>query len=129
MKKIMIVVCIMLCIVACTYKKAPVVPVTPVAGCDTIHITYKKDIQPIFSAHCYSCHATAVTTSGGLNLEDTASLKFYLHNGFRGDNIYGSKLFHCMLHSSSALPMPPTYVVDTCSLNKMHHWLAIGAPL
>ena len=111
---------------ACTHKAyvAPVV-VAPV-GCDTTVVTYHADIKPMLAANCYSCHATAVTQGGGLDLEDFTSLKAYLQNGFRGDGVYGSKLYHCMLHSSLALPMPPTYVVDSCSLNKMKRWMDQG---
>ena len=118
---------LLLAATGCTHKpEITVIPVTP-SGCDSINITYTRDIKPIFSANCYSCHATAVTLTGGLDLEDTASLKNYLKNGFRGDGVYGSKLYHCMLHSSLALPMPPTYVVDSCSLKKVHNWLKNGA--
>ena len=85
--------------------------------------------QPIISANCYACHATAATAGGGLDLQDTASLKSYLNYSFRGDNIYGSKFYHCVLHSSLALPMPPTTVLDTCSIKKIHHWLLAGAPV
>jgi hypothetical protein len=115
---------------ACTHKPGlvPVVVPTP-TGCDTVNATYAKDIQPIFSSNCYSCHGTGVTTGGGLDLEDTAQLKNYLKNSFRGDGIYGSKLYHCMLHSPLAQQMPPTYIVDSCSLKKVHYWLSQGGPI
>lgn len=96
--------------------------------CDSINTCYRTNIQPIFQQNCYSCHSTAVTQNGGLDLEDTATLRSYLAYGFRGDGIYGSKLYHCVLHSLLALPMPPTTLLDTCSLHQLHHWLGIGAP-
>ncbi|MDI9319105.1 MAG: hypothetical protein QM530_01405 [Phycisphaerales bacterium] len=109
---------------ACQHKANYVAPNHPV--CDTSFITpsYKTDIQPIFAAHCYSCHGASVTTGGGLDLETFSSLKQYLEYGFRGDGIYGSKLFHCMLHANLALPMPPTYQVDACFMNRLAKWLA-----
>jgi hypothetical protein len=120
----------LLVLTACTHKPEMALNDAPQGVCDTIGVTYVKDIQPIFSGNCYACHGTAVTdTAGGLNLEDTTSLKNYLQLGFRGDGIYGSKLYHCMLHSSNALPMPPTYIVDSCSLSKVQYWLKQGAPI
>ena len=89
---------------------------------------YATDVKPILRDNCYECHATAVTATGGLDLESFTSLKAYLNNGFRGDGIYGSKLYHCIWHSALALPMPPTYVMDTCSLRKIDRWIKLGAP-
>lgn len=96
-------------------------------NCDTNRtVSYQFDIQPILKANCYACHAAAQASTGALDLETFSSLKAYLNNGFRGDGIYGSKLFHCMLHANLALPMPPTYKVDSCSLNLVYNWLAHG---
>ena len=94
--------------------------------CDSMQMSYAKNIQPIFRQHCYECHATAVSATGGLDLEDTASLKHYLLKGFRGDGVYGSLLYNCMLHSRYSQHMPPTYVIDSCSLHKIHNWLSAG---
>jgi hypothetical protein len=96
--------------------------------CDSISVKYYSDIKPILRDNCYECHATAVTTAGGLDLENYASLKLYLNNGFRGDGLFGSKLYHCINHSALALPMPPTYALDTCSLRKIGRWIKMGAP-
>ncbi len=125
MKRSLLLLVIFCFLSACTHRSY-VAPVIVVSGCDTAVVTYHADIQPMLAANCYSCHATTVTQSGGLDLEDFTSLKAYLQNGFRGDGVYGSKLYHCMLHSSLALPMPPTYVVDSCSLNKVKRWMDQG---
>jgi len=118
-------------LIACTHQPQHMLQTvqSPDPVCDTLNITYQHDIQPIFSNNCYSCHSTAITQSSGLNLEDTVSLKQYLQYSFRGDGIYGSKLYHCMMHSASALPMPPDYIVDSCSMQKMKRWLSLGGPL
>jgi hypothetical protein len=116
---------------ACRHKPEDISPMSPAepAGCDTTNITYAGDIKPIFDGHCYSCHGTIVTENGGLNLEDTASLRNYLSYDFRGDSIYGSKLYHCILHARYALPMPPNYLIDSCSMAQIKHWLSAGAPM
>lgn len=117
---------------SCTHKPQylHVQPTQPKAVlCDSINITYHNDIKPIFRDNCYHCHSTSGTSGGGLNLEDTTSLKNYLNYGFRGDGLYGSKLYHCLLHSQLAQPMPPTFILDSCSLHKIHYWLVAGAPI
>lgn len=119
----------MIMLVACVHKPGVInILPPPTQTCDTLSVNYQIDIQPIFSTNCYSCHSTA-TNNGGLNLEDTFSLKKYLTYGFRGDGIYGSKLYHCMTHSNYAPQMPPTYMVDSCSLMKIKHWLNVGGPI
>ncbi len=110
---------------SCKHQPFPA-PMQTADICDTNKFSYSKDIQPILAANCYRCHATDSTLTGGLDLENFQSLKTYLKNGFRGDGIYGSKLYHCMLHAQSAVPMPPEYIVDSCSLIKMRKWLAAG---
>ncbi len=116
-------------IVSCVHKpEVTIVPIKTKPLCDSTEVGYSQDIKPIFSSNCYTCHSTAATANGGLDLEDTTSLRKYLQYGFRGDNIFGSKLYHCLLHSSSAQQMPPGYIIDTCSLHKIHYWLSIGAP-
>lgn len=116
-------------LVACQHKPAemPIPPSAVLSACDTTGITYAKDIRPIFNDHCYSCHGTIVTANGGLDLEDSSSLRSYLKYDFRGDGIYGSKLYHCILHSQYALPMPPRYIIDSCSISKIKVWLSGGA--
>ena len=108
----------------------PAHTVVNTTSCDTegTGISYTKQVKPVLSQNCYSCHGSSVTTGGGLDLEDFSNLKGYLQNGFRGDGIYGSKLFHCILHSPNALPMPPTYIIDTCSLKYIKRWIDMGAP-
>lgn len=114
---------------ACQHKAYTLQKDPNTQQCDTNRtISYLYDVQPIFASHCYGCHSAAQASTGALDLETFSSLKAYLNNGFRGDGIYGSKLFHCMLHASLALPMPPTYKADTCSLNKVYNWLAHGGP-
>jgi hypothetical protein len=97
--------------------------VTP--SCDTANISYSGDIQPIFASNCYTCHGDTVVTTG-LNLETFTTLKAYLQNDFRGDGLYGSMLYHCILHSQGAQRMPPSYKLDSCSIKKIHGWILAG---
>ena len=120
-----VIVIVFLLFPSCTNKNT----ISPLTVCDSTHISYYKNIQPMIKQNCYSCHSTIATQIGGLNLEDTTALKSYLTFDFRGDGIYGSKLYHCIIHAQLALPMPPTYILDSCSMSMIHYWLLIGAPL
>ena len=113
----------------CKHKPEFVMDQLPPETCDTISITYLKDIKPIFAANCYSCHGSAVVVDGSLDLEDTVPLKNYLSHGFHGDGIYGSELYHIIAKTPLTLSMPPSYTLDSCSLAKIHYWLKLGAPL
>jgi hypothetical protein len=120
---------ILIVLAACTHKPFPLVvqPAPPaVATCDTQQVFYASVIKPILKSNCYSCHGASVTANGGLDLETFTSLKDYLQLGFRGDGLYGSKLYHCLLHSQNAQPMPPTYIVDSCSLKLIKRWIDLG---
>lgn len=117
----------MLLLTSCIHKPEYAIVHQSIPTCDSIGATYYKDIKPIFSVNCYQCHASAVTIDGGLDLEDTASLKRYLKYNFKNDGIYGSRLYHCLMHSQGAQQMPPTYILDSCSLHKIHYWISMGA--
>jgi len=99
------------------------------AECDTSVITYYRDIKPILVSNCYVCHSadSILARGSGFNIEDSAMLKQYLLHDFRGDGLYGSKLYHCICHSQGALPMPPGYMLDSCSIAKISRWLHLGA--
>jgi hypothetical protein len=99
------------------------------SACDTTNVSYRKDVQPIIRNNCYECHSASVTQEGGLNLEDTASLKQYLTRQYRGNGIYGSQLMHIINQLPGSLQMPPTYKLDSCSINKIQRWIHLGAPI
>ena len=100
----------------------------PVSGCDSIHVSYHNDIQPILRMSCYSCHGTAVTATGGLDLENWNSLKSYLQNDYHADSIYGSKFFHIVNQQGLVPYMPPAGKLSSCELAKIHRWISDGAP-
>ena len=128
MKKTAVLLFFFSAIVACQHKPELATIPTPVLvnKCDTVNVSYKKDIQPILKTNCYSCHATSVTQGGGLDLENYTFLKSYLQYGFMGDGIFGSKFYHCISHDK-ALPMPPTYKLDSCDLARVRVWIRGGA--
>ncbi len=130
MKKNLLLLLVLAVLVACQHKPelatVPVLPPVVVNECDTANVSYKADIRPILKSNCYSCHSTSATQSGGLDLEKYASLRAYLQYGFMGDGIFGSKFYHCIAHEK-ALPMPPTYKLDSCDMAKIRVWIRAGA--
>ncbi len=100
-----------------------------VSGCDSTIVSYQKNVIPILSNNCYSCHSTAVTTNlGGQDLENFTSLKNYLNYQFQANGIYGSKFMHIINQTSGVLPMPPTSKLSVCDIAIINKWIADGAP-
>ena len=115
---------------ACTHEAQTYPAPTPKnTSCDTVSMSYKKDIQPTIKICCYNCHSDSASQNGviAIDLEDFTKLKNYLSQGFRGDGIYGSKFVHCIEKSQYIIGMPPDYKLDTCSLGKIRSWIRDGA--
>ena len=92
-------------------------------------MSYKKDIKPILWAGCYQCHSDSATENGnlGTDLETFTLLKQYLLHDYRGDSIYGSQFVHVLEHAKLVPDMPPTYILDSCSLGQIRSWIRDGA--
>ncbi len=115
---------------SCFYDKYNrVEPVIIHPSCsDSIYNSYTISIQPVIKSNCYSCHSTAVTQSGGLDLEDYNSFKTYLNIDFRGDGVYGSMFYHCIIKAPLSKPMPPTGKLTDCEIKRIKKWIESGAP-
>jgi hypothetical protein len=112
---------------SCTWEKENIlISNNSVSNCDTINIGYSKFIQPIFQAHCYSCHSTSVTSSGGgLDIENFSSLTNYLNRNYNG--IFGFQFYQIVSQSPGTLPMPPGYKLPDCDIAKIKAWINKGA--
>ncbi|XZF12839.1 hypothetical protein ACTHGU_13710 [Chitinophagaceae bacterium MMS25-I14] len=102
-------------------------PVTGNNTCDTADVSYSRQVQPIIRDNCYACHATAVTASGGLDLENFASFKSYLMLYFQADGVYGSKFMHIVAQQGTVLYMPPTGKLSDCEIAVIRNWISKGA--
>lgn len=109
---------------SCRYDKENLPAAT--SGCDTLNVSYSASIKIILHDNCYSCHSTANTQTGGLDIEDWNSLKNYLTQSYRGDGIYGSKFFHVVNQDGLVPHMPPTGKLSDCDLAKIRSWLRDG---
>lgn len=106
---------------ACTYEK-----VTPRVLCTTRDVvSFSKDIQPIFDAHCTTagCHS-GPNPKGNLDLEAVASYTqlWKKKSGYIDTlNPTFSVLYASM--NSTSNPMPPIGKLDKCALQLVLKWI------
>lgn len=88
--------------------------------CDTLSVTYDKNIAAILSAgNCIGCHSGSAP-SGGVNLSDYASVKAKALDG----SLYGA-----LNHDAPYTAMPPAGgKLDNCSLLKVKAWVHQNTP-
>ena len=121
MKKILGIALISCSLVSCYYDKKELV--YPTNACDTTGTTYTKDIAPIISSNCTSCHAASVSASsgGGITLDNFADLKTWAT-----DN---NRLLNSVLQNGEASSMPKGGAkISDCSINKIRSWINKGFP-
>jgi hypothetical protein len=122
MKKIIlaaIAVCLSLLIASsCTYRKADN---EIVKACDTLNLSYSRDIVPILRDNCYSCHSGSFPSSS-ISLDTFNTLKYYC--------VLPGNLFMRMIRQKDARPMPqpPFKKLDDCQINQIGAWINTGAP-
>lgn len=85
-------------------------------------VTYSTTIEPVISANCYACHATAVAAVSGDNivLEGYASLKKKVDDG---------RLLCAIKHEGGCSPMPKGQAkLGSCTIADIEKWVEEGAP-
>ena len=86
--------------------------------CPRENVTYSQTIEPILNNRCYTCHAAGIEL-GNINLEDFATLKFYVNN---------TKLIKSIKHESGASAMPQGGAkIPDCEIQKIEKWISDGA--
>jgi cytochrome c5 len=81
-------------------------------GCDTTTVKYSTTVTSILENNCYGCHEGNVDIPFGTYDQ----LLPYIQNG---------KVLDRMRDAQN--PMPPTGVLDPCSVNKIAAWVNAGA--
>jgi hypothetical protein len=77
LKIIYIILAVIIFSVSCTYKSEEQLLEGKI--CDTLNLTYSKDIKPIFENNCYVCHGRDIQ-SGGFNIEDIQEINIRMDN-------------------------------------------------
>jgi hypothetical protein len=105
---------------SCTKNSADKLAGGGPATCDTANMKYTEDVVPILQANCYSCHGSSSNaTSGGINLQDYATLKTYALNGDLVGNITWAPGHDPMPENAAKLPV--------CEINTIIDWVNNGA--
>ena len=103
---------IVISIVGCTYDKGETAkPKTALTGCDAV--TYTKDVAPLVSAKCVSCHNSGFP---GYDLSTYAGLKQKADNGTLRNRVLVIK------------DMPVYCPLTADDAQKIDCWLSKGAP-
>lgn len=100
----------------CYYDKEDLV--YPKSTCDTLNMTYTKDIQSIITVNCSGCHTGNVAT--GVNLGTYAGLRTRADNGRLLDRITTTDPNRLMPKGGPRLP--------ECEISKIKAWINRGAP-
>jgi hypothetical protein len=89
-------------------------------------LSFANDIQPIFNDNCATsgCHDVS-TQKGGLNLSAGSSYAELSQVGSGYINTSNPK--SSVLYSSMRSNMPPSGVLDKCTLEKIEKWMEQGA--
>ncbi len=123
MKKILSAVLIIVSVFAfqgCYYDKEELVYPPNTNTCDTLGMTYTKDIRSIMVANCNSCHAAPAGAGGGIVLDNYAQLKLYADAG---------NLVNRLITTDASLLMPKGGPkLSDCNIAKIQAWVNAGAP-
>lgn len=92
----------------------------PKPTCDTVHMTYVADVEPILKKNCYSCHGAGASQPDGVILEGYDHVKKEVDNG---------RLIGAITHAAGYTPMPYNLPqLSACDINKIKDWVNRGAP-
>jgi hypothetical protein len=88
--------------------------------CDTISVSYVKDILPIMQSYCYSCHGNGNTAfSNGVVLEGSDSGYKELSSWAAAGYVVGN-----VTYASGFIGMPyGKPKLDVCEINKIIAWV------
>lgn len=111
-------ICLSLVLHACYYDTEEKLYPKTLVSCDTTSFAFSKDIQPILTQNCTSCHSKG-NESGGINLDNYASVAQNAKNGM----LYGT-----INHASgfSKMPKNASKLAD-CKILLVKKWIDAGS--
>jgi uncharacterized membrane protein len=92
------------------------------AICDTINVSFAKDIKPLIDAQCVGCHNTQSPTAT-VALSTHAEIQAYAKSG----QLYGVLSWLAPYTGSKQMP-PSGPKWSNCNLSKLKSWIDKGAP-
>lgn len=97
-------------------KEETLYPGDPLAGCDTVSVSFAGVVKPIITTQCLSCHDLAAA-NGGVVLEEHQDVLPYAQNGILVD----------VIEYNSPIKMPQTGKLPDCDIAKIRSWVRDGA--
>jgi mono/diheme cytochrome c family protein len=94
-------------------------------ACDTVNVTFTKNINPILQQQCLSCHSNT-STGGGVLLNSYDDVKAIATDQSRGPE---GRLYGALSHMPAYSPMPKGGTqLDNCKLRQVKLWIEAGMP-
>ncbi len=90
--------------------------------CDTVNVSFSKDIKPLIDAQCVGCHNTQSPTAG-ISLSTHPEIQVYAKSG----QLYGVLSWITPFTGSKQMP-PSGPKWSNCNLSKLKSWIDKGAP-
>mgnify|MGYP003336255813 FL=1 len=104
---------------SCEYKKEQLAyPQAP--GCDTLSMSYTKNIVPLMDQYCNNCHGNTngIEKGGGIILTTYEDVNMFAEAGILLDNI---------TWAAGANPMPKDGIkMPDCAINQIKAWINQG---
>ena len=86
--------------------------------CDTLNVTFTKDVLPIITLNCYICHGNGSMVAG-INLQGYTRIKRQVDNNL---------LLNVIKHSPGYAQMPSGQAkLAQCDIDKIEAWVKRGA--
>ncbi|MGZ3884529.1 MAG: c-type cytochrome domain-containing protein, partial [Bacteroidia bacterium] len=85
----------------------------PVPACDSVNVTYSKQVSLIIQGNCLGCHA-----SGNVALSSYDNVKAQVVSG---------ALLGSIRQTGSFPPMPQGYKLSDCDIRTIEKWINAGA--
>jgi ankyrin repeat protein len=88
---------------------------------------FERDVQPIFKAHCISCHGPDVQMSGFRLDRRIDALRGGTQTDIGPGNADGSRLYHRLIGTNFGQQMPPGKPLDDADVDIIKRWIDEGA--
>jgi mono/diheme cytochrome c family protein len=90
-------------------------------------IDFRRDVQPIFAAHCVSCHGPELQMNGFRLDRRADALRGGSQTNIGPGNADGSRLYHRLIGTNFGQQMPPGKPLDEGQIEIIKRWIDEGA--